>query len=80
MVICANGWDADTSGYSPMIINTEDVLYARGRDGKGTSTVVYLRHNVTEGIGDATRGDPIWVVLNMSTKEFYEKWKEAEDR
>lgn len=80
MIIYANGWDADTRGYSPMIINTEDVLYARGYDNKGSSTVVYLRHNVTKETDNETRSKPAWAVLNMSTKEFYEKWKEAEDR
>ena len=80
MIIYAKGWDADTSGYTPMIINTEDILYARGRDNKGSSTIVYLRHNVTKETNNGTHSKPIWVVLNMSTKEFYEKWKEAEDR
>lgn len=84
MIIYANGWDADTRGSSipsyPMVINTKDVLYARGHDAKGTSIVVYLRHNVTKETDDGTCSNPIWVVIDMPTKEFYEKMKEAEDR
>lgn len=84
MIIYANGWDADTRTTSipfyPMIINTKDILYAMGCEGKGNSTFVYLRHNVTKETDDGTRSNPIWVRLNMPTKEFYEKWKEAEER
>lgn len=79
MIICAKGWDSGIRGYSPMIINTKDILYARGCDYEGTSTLVFLRHNVTKETDDGTRGDPIWVVLTISTEEFYKKWKEAEE-
>lgn len=82
MIIYTDGWDDKTRGgntpFYPMVINTKDVLYARGRDGKGTSTIVYLRHNVTKATNNGTRSDPFWVVLDMPTKEFYEKWKESE--
>lgn len=83
MIIYTEGYDADTRGLRlplyPIIINTKHVLYARGRDNEGKSTIVYLRHNVTKE-DNGTRGDPIWLVIDMPTKEFYEKWKEAEDR
>ena len=84
MIIYTEGWDNKTKGgniaFYPMAINTKDILYARGRDSKGTSTVVYLRHNVIKETDDGTRSDPFWVVVYMPTKEFYEKWKEAEEK
>lgn len=79
MIIYANGWDRDTSGITMLAINTKDILYARGCNGKGTSTLVYLRHNVTKETDDGTCSNPIWVVIDMPTNEFYEKWKEAEE-
>lgn len=81
MIIYADGWDADTRTRGllyPIIINTKDVLYARGRDSEGDSTIVYLRHNVIKATNNGTHSDPFWVVLDMPTKEFYEKWKESE--
>lgn len=80
MIIYADGWDDKTAGYSTMVINTKDILYARGRDSRGNTTIVYLRHNVTKGTDNETRANPIWVVLNMPIKDFYEKWKEAEEK
>lgn len=82
MIIYAEGWDEDTKGYStplyPIVINTKDVLYARGRNSKGTLTVICLRHNVTKETNEGTFTYPAWVVLNMPIKEFYKKWKESE--
>ncbi len=84
MIICAEGYDYVTRRSSipiyPIVINTEHVLYARGRDNEGKSTIVYLRHNATKEGDNGTPGEPIWLVIDMPTKDFYEKWKEAEDR
>lgn len=61
-----------------LVINAKDILYARGYDDKGTTTIVYLCHNMTKKIHDEICTGPTWVKLDMTTKEFYKKWEEAE--
>lgn len=81
MIIYATGWDRNTrrtSGYNPFIFDTRDVLYVRGYDSDGDRCIVYLRHNITEGSEGSELTYPLWIGLNMSVKEFIEKWNNEE--
>lgn len=86
MIIYAKGYDRDTtrtSEYYPFVIDTKDVLYVRGQDGKGRRCVVLLRHDITENRDQekyiSATTYPMWIVLDMSVEEFYKIWKEVEE-
>ena len=82
MIIHAKGWDNDTRrtpNYHPFIFDTRDVLYVRGHDKDGERCIVYLRHNVTEASEGSEVTYPLWIGLNMTVKEFIEKWKGSEE-
>ena len=81
MIIHATGWDRNTRrtpSYHPFVFDARDVLYVRGYDKDGDRCIVYLRHNVTEASEGSEVTFHLWIGLNMSVKEFIEKWKESE--
>lgn len=77
MIIYAKGRDKNTPD-APFIIDTKDIIYVKGYDKKGTESVVYLRHNVTEKRNGSESTYPVWIVLDMSVEDFYKMWKEAD--
>lgn len=76
MIIYAQGRDRNVRS-APFIIDTKDIIYVRGNDKLGTTSVVYLRHNVAEKRSDSESTYPVWVVLDMSVKELFEKMKKV---
>lgn len=76
MIIYAQGHDRHIRS-APFIIDTEDIIYVRGCDKLGSGCMVYLRHNISEKGGDTESVYPVWVALDMSVKELFEKMKKA---